>query len=76
MSEGRRLLGDLRSYLDSLLVAIKPFQIHHNFFLVFFKGPPFSRIRTYFDIKLVTPQVQSTYILSIFKEFPALPTLK
>ena len=72
MSEG--LLGDLRSYLDSLLVAIKPFQIHHNFFLVFFKGPPFSR--TYFDIKLITPQIPSTYILSIFKEFPALPTLK
>ena len=30
ISEG--LLGDLGSYLDSLLVAIKPFQIHLNFF--------------------------------------------
>ena len=35
------VLWDLRSYLGSLLVAIKRFLLHLNFFRIF-KGPPFS----------------------------------
>ena len=64
-------LKDLRSYLDSSLVAIKPFQRHVKN-LSIFKEPP-SLPYLYWNWS--TPTDHSLYFLRIFKGPPSSPPL-